>query len=331
LPDAKAATADRNASGLPLFVRSCLQYLAAFLESDGEGSPAAAPAGRARAAARAAPVVILISGFMPGITPRTGSGWPVAGRAPGSLPAMERLAEGVYRLGSSWISWFLVEGAASFTVVDAGLPGYRSQLDEALTELGADVGDVKAVILTHGHPDHVGFAGKLQEEAAVPVLVHEGDEKMTRTGKVPGGERGLRPYLLKPRLYRLAAHGALNGGARPPKVAKVTTFGDGERLDVPGRPRVTHAPGHTRGCCAFLFEDRGVLLAGDVLCTTNPMTGREGPQIMPASFTVSPQQALESLDAIVGIDAEIVGVGHGEPWTRGPREAVAAARVAGPS
>jgi glyoxylase-like metal-dependent hydrolase (beta-lactamase superfamily II) len=244
---------------------------------------------------------------------------------------MERLADGVYRLGSAWISWFLVEEAGSFTVVDAGLPGYRSELDDALTELGGDVGDVKAVILTHGHPDHVGFGAKLQGEASVPVLVHEGDEKMTRTGKVPGGERGLRPYLLNPRVYRLGAHGALNGGARPLKVAEVTTFGDGDVLDVPGRPRVVHAPGHTRGCCAFHFRDRGVLLTGDVLCTTNPMTGRKGPQIMPASFTVSPQQALDSLDALEGIDAGIVGVGHGKPWTRGPREAVAAAREAGPS
>jgi glyoxylase-like metal-dependent hydrolase (beta-lactamase superfamily II) len=244
---------------------------------------------------------------------------------------VERLADGIYRLGTSWINWYLVEEGGELTVVDAGLPGYRPQLDEALSELGADLGDVKAVILTHGHSDHVGFAQKLREEARIPVHVHEEDEKMTRTGKPPGGERGLRPYVLKPRVYRLLAHGSRNGAIQPPKVADPETFTAGGVLNVPGRPRVIHAPGHTRGCCVFHLEERGVMLAGDVLCTTNPMTGREGPQIMPGSFTVNIQQALDSLDAIEEREADVIGVGHGEPWRGGPREAVAAAREAGPS
>jgi glyoxylase-like metal-dependent hydrolase (beta-lactamase superfamily II) len=244
---------------------------------------------------------------------------------------MEQVADGVHRLGSSLINWYLVEDGGRFTVVDAGLPGYRPQLDEALGELGARLEDVEAVILTHGHSDHVGFSGKLHDEAGTPVHVHEADAEMTRSGKIPGGERGIRPYLLQPHLYKLLVHGVRNGAARAPKVAEVSTFTGGDVLDVPGRPSVVHAPGHSRGCCAFHFEERGLLLAGDVLCTRNPMTGREGPQIMPGSFTVDIQQALDSLAAIEAVDAGTVAVGHGDPFTRGTREAVAAAREAGPS
>jgi glyoxylase-like metal-dependent hydrolase (beta-lactamase superfamily II) len=328
LPDANSSTADRNASGLPLFARSSLQYLAAFLKSDGDGSPVALPAGSVRAAARAAPVTSFVRWLMPMQRARRGK---VGSLRSLRVPGVERLADGVYRLGTSWISWFLVQEDDDFTVVDAGLPGYRPQLDEALSELGTDLGHVKAVILTHGHSDHVGFAPKLREEARIPVYVHEEDAKMTRTGKPPGGERGLRPYVLKPRVYRLLAHGMRNGAARPPKLPDAETFTAGGVLDVPGRPRVAHAPGHTRGCCAFHFADRGVLLAGDVLCTRNPITGREGPQIMPGSFTVDIRQALGSLSALEELEADVIGVGHGEPWTGGPREAVAAARKAGPS
>ena len=54
----------------------------------------------------------------------------------------------------------------------------------------------------------------------------------------------------------------------------MTTFGAGDRLDVPGRPRVIHAPGHTEGCVALHFEGHQALLAGDVLCSRNPLTGR---------------------------------------------------------
>jgi glyoxylase-like metal-dependent hydrolase (beta-lactamase superfamily II) len=244
---------------------------------------------------------------------------------------MQQVAHGVHRLGSSLINWYLVEDGGRFTVVDAGLPGYRSQLDDALSELGGGLEDVEAVILTHGHSDHVGFSGKLHGEAGTPVHVHEADAEMVRTAKIPGGERGVRPYLLKPPLYKLLLHGAFNGGASRPKVSEVSTFGAGDVLEVPGRPRAIHAPGHTRGCVAFHFEERDLLLAGDVLCTRNPMTGRKGPQVMPGSFTMDIQQALDSLAAVEATEAGTVAVGHGEPWTRGAREAVAAAREAGPS
>ena len=71
------------------------------------------------------------------------------------------------------------------------------------------------------------------------------------------------------------------------KIAEVTTFGAGDRLDVPGRPRVIHAPGHTDGCVALHFEGHQALLVGDVLCSRNPLTGRRGVQVMPPAFAVS--------------------------------------------
>jgi glyoxylase-like metal-dependent hydrolase (beta-lactamase superfamily II) len=111
----------------------------------------------------------------------------------------------------------------------------------------------------------------------------------------------------------------------------VSTFAEGDELDVPGHPRIVHAPGHSNGHVVFHFPDRGALLAGDVIVTYNPLTGRSGPQIMPGAFNVSSAQAIASLERIESLEAGVVVVGHGDPWTGGVAEAVARAREAGPS
>jgi glyoxylase-like metal-dependent hydrolase (beta-lactamase superfamily II) len=114
-------------------------------------------------------------------------------------------------------------------------------------------------------------------------------------------------------------------------IAEVSAFGDGEQIDVPGRPRAVHAPGHTPGSAALLFGDRRVLVTGDVLATENALTGRIGPQIMPSGLNEDTDQALASLDALSGIDADLLLPGHGDPWTEGVDEAILRAKAAGRS
>jgi len=92
-----------------------------------------------------------------------------------------------------------------------------------------------------------------------------------------------------------------------------------------------HAPGHTPGSAAILFESRRALLTGDVMATENPLTGKPGPQIMPSGLNMDTAQALASLDALRGIDPEVLLPGHGDPWTQGVAEAVQQAKAAGPS
>jgi glyoxylase-like metal-dependent hydrolase (beta-lactamase superfamily II) len=236
-------------------------------------------------------------------------------------------AEGVLRLGSSMVNWYLVADDDGVVLVDAGAPRHRRQLEEGLEQLGRTIEDVRAVILTHADADHKGFAETLRGERGVPVHVHSGDERLATTGK-KDREAGILPYLRHPAAWKLIA--ALAAGGIPKNVREVRTFEDNAVLDVPGRPRVLHAPGHTHGCVAFHFERHGVLAVGDVLYGFGVLTGTQGPQIGPRAFNTSSEQALESLSKLEGVDANVVLFGHGEPWTQGVDAAVAAARATGP-
>jgi glyoxylase-like metal-dependent hydrolase (beta-lactamase superfamily II) len=238
---------------------------------------------------------------------------------------------GVHRLGTSTVNWYLVEEAGRVTVVDAGVPGYWDQLEPALGSTGRSLDDIEALVLTHGHSDHTGVAGRLHDRG-VPVYLHDGDHELLRTSKEPWKrERGPFPQILRLGVWRFFIHMVRNGALKPPKIDDPVAIADGDVLDVPGRPRVVHTPGHTPGMCSLYFESHRTLIAGDLLCTWNPLTGRLGPQVMPAAFNVSSDESLASLAKIESLGAAVVLVGHGEPWTDGVESAAARAREAGKS
>ena len=241
--------------------------------------------------------------------------------------------EGIHRLGTERVNWYLVEVDGRLTAVDAGLPKGAARLESDLERLGYGLGDVEAVVLTHSDGDHTGAAPALQE-AGARVFIHEQDQETLRQ---PGPKSGdARPVRMlrqawRPRFWSFMGHMAKHGGARPASVENAETYSDGDVLDVPGRPRIVHTPGHTPGHSAVLFEDRGALFIGDALCTENPLTGRPGPQVMPTVTNVDTSLCFRSLDVIRGLGANTLLPGHGEPWRGEPNAAAALAREAGPS
>ena len=242
-----------------------------------------------------------------------------------------QVAEGVHRLTGGVCNFYLVEDGGKLILVDAGAPRDWDLLVRTLPTLGRGLGDLEAVLLTHAHSDHTGFAERARETASVPVWIHQADEALAKGAKPGKNDGKASAYLLRVEFYRTVLSLARRGATRLIPIREVSTFTDGETLELPGRPRVVHAPGHTPGCAALLLEGRRVLLTGDVLATRNPLTGRVGPQIMPSALNRDTPMALRSLDTLDGVAADVVLPGHGEPWTGGAPEAARLARLAGPS
>jgi glyoxylase-like metal-dependent hydrolase (beta-lactamase superfamily II) len=234
-----------------------------------------------------------------------------------------RIAPRIHRIGNGLINSYLVEESGEVTIIDAGLPAYWGDLPAELEAMGRRLDDVRAIVLTHGHSDHIGFAERARRERGLPVSVHELDAPLAR-GEVPNPAKGGSVRLLP--LIRFLLYGMAHGALRTKNLSEVATYGDGATLDVPGAPRVILVPGHTPGTAALHVPSHDALFAGDSLATVAVTTGRTGPMIAP--FTADPVEALASLTRLEGIQAGFLLPGHGRPWTGGVGEAIARIRQA---
>jgi len=233
------------------------------------------------------------------------------------------VAPGVRRLGPGLVNVYLLEEAGEVTIIDAGAPGYWDDLPAELAAMGRTMEDVRALVLTHAHADHVGFAERLRRERRVPVRVHELDAALARRPGTPNlDERKIRPFAL-----RFIAFALSHGMLRNTPILEVATFGDGATLDVPGAPRVIGVPGHSEGSAVLHVPARDVAFIGDAFVTLNVLSGDRGPRMSP--FNADIRRAYESLARLDRLDARVALPGHGEPWTGGIAEALRLVRERG--
>jgi glyoxylase-like metal-dependent hydrolase (beta-lactamase superfamily II) len=237
--------------------------------------------------------------------------------ARGTIAPME-IAPRIRRIGNGMINSYLIEEAGGVTIIDAGLSGYWGDLRRELAATGRTLADVRSVILTHGHSDHIGFAERIRRQRGVPIRIHELDAALAR-GEVPNPAKGMGPARLMP-LLAFLAYSIRHGSLQMPRIKEVSTFGDGATLDLPGSPRVILVPGHTSGSAALHVPSHDALFVGDAFATLSVTTGLTGPRIAP--FTADAAVALESLSRIEGVEAGNVLPGHGQPWTGGVAEAI---------
>ncbi|MDX6340463.1 MAG: hypothetical protein QOH87_601, partial [Trebonia sp.] len=148
----------------------------------------------------------------------------------------------VFRVGTTFLGCYAVEDAGAYTFIDVGLPGYWPQITRFLAARNAPLSSVKAVVLTHYHPDHMGNAERLRTQAGAAVLVHHDD----RAAAMRKGRPPLYP-LWKPPVLHLVGHFLRNGVARTAPVAEASGF---RRRRSPGRagpsPRHPRARPHRR-------------------------------------------------------------------------------------
>ncbi|HYN95263.1 MAG TPA: MBL fold metallo-hydrolase [Pilimelia sp.] len=211
---------------------------------------------------------------------------------------MRRIADGVWEVGIGYVHAHLIAVDGGLVMVDTGLPRKAGRLAAAVRRTGHDLSDVRAILLTHRHPDHMGSLAELSRRTGAEVVAHRADAPVIS---------GARPQPLHSLLMRLTAP-LLK--AEPAAVHRALD-GDGP-TGIPGI-RAVHTPGHTPGHLSFLLErDGGVLFAGDA---ANVLFGRV--RTPPRAVTLDPALAAASIGRLAGLDFRVAVFGHGPALTGG--------------
>ncbi len=195
----------------------------------------------------------------------------------------------------------IITRAWGVVIVDAGMPRQAQRILAKLRALGHAPQDVRLILLTHGHIDHVGSAPALKRLTGAPIALHRGDAWLVATPdlKIPPGRNALiraGNALIKP-------FGFL---ARIEPFVPDVTLEAGQALGEFGlEARIIHTPGHTAGSVSIVFDD-GQMIIGDALLNllrvSLPLVGED--------FTA----ARESVWKIRALRPRVCHTGHGRAF-----------------
>lgn len=241
-----------------------------------------------------------------------------------TLVELVPVTERVHLARGEAVNWLLVTDDTGVLMIDAGYPGDRTAVLASLGALGYQPADVRAVLLTHAHVDHLGSAIWLAKTHGTPVYCHADEVGHAKREYLEqASPLAVATHLWRPSWALWSMHVLRNGGLNREGIPTAEALTGEIAAELPGKPMAIPTPGHTRGHCSYLVD--GVLASGDALVTSHAVLPRSGPQLLPAMFTHNQGDAIRSLAALALLDTEILAPGHGDVWRGSIREAAQAA------
>lgn len=208
---------------------------------------------------------------------------------------MVEILPGVHKIEGVNANSYLIVEDDGLTLIDAGMSkDGKKILNFIEASLSRKPSDVKTIVLTHSHLDHVRGAFAIKQATGAKVAIHAEDAEYLSGRKVaePKGAMGLLFKILGP-------------------FFKFTPFEPDLKLnenDKIGALTVIHTPGHTPGSISLYDQSRKMIFVGDAVLTRNAKL--QGP---PRMFTMDLKQANDSIAKISGFDFDVLLSGHGEP------------------
>lgn len=223
------------------------------------------------------------------------------------------VTERVHMVATPLVNWTLVTDESGVMMIDAGYPGNRDDVLTSLRELGFGPADVRAILLTHAHIDHLGSAIWFAETHGTQVFCHADEVGHARREYLQQASAvDLVTHLWQPRWIKWSVEIVGKGALSRNGIPTVSAFSEVVAEDLPGHPIAIPTPGHTGGHCSYIVD--GVLISGDALVTGHPLVTDSGPQLLPEPFSHSHQDGLRSLAALSLVETDVLIPGHGALW-----------------
>ena len=199
--------------------------------------------------------------------------------------------------GVRWSRSYLIVEPDRLALIDAGPPMSARRVFRYIESIGRRPEEIELVLMTHGHPDHVGGARAIVKRTGASVHAHTRDTHRKWRGhrRYLGGAGGVLARV--PLVRTTEAHASVEHG---------------QVADLLGGLRVLHTPGHTPGSVCYLLEREGLLFSGDTLFSDGERVSRSVP--FPG---YNRDDYIASLRSLAEMDFGILCGGHGAPLLRG--------------
>ena len=225
------------------------------------------------------------------------------------------------------VNWVILRDGSDLTLIDGGWANEVSLVESSIRAIGRQPEDVRAILLTHAHVDHIGALNPFHERYGTPLYMDVAEVPHAHRDYLEqAGPLAIAPHAWRPAVALWTLKVARAGALKRITIPHAQPFPRQGALDLPGGPVPVATHGHTSGHSAYFIPGAGAVATGDGLITAHAISRLTGPQVLGPTFDHDPESAVAALTPLESLDASFVLPGHG-PVHRGPiAAAVATAR-----